>query len=140
MGAYEFQWRGHFTNHEVNRLHAGAFHHPVSDDDWAGQVERYSLGWVTARDGHELVGFVNVLWDGGFHAFIVDTIVMARVQRRGIGTRLIELAAREARVAGCGCLHVDFTEELRPFYFDSCGFRPTNAGLLQLAPEADGAG
>jgi ribosomal protein S18 acetylase RimI-like enzyme len=139
MGAYEFQWRGDFTNAELNRLHAEAFDYQMSDDDWAQQVKRYSLGWVTARDGIELVGFVNVPWDGGFHAFILDTIVAASAQRRGIGTRLVELAAAEARAAGCGFLHVDFKDDLRSFYFDSCGFRPTTAGLLRLAPAGDDA-
>jgi hypothetical protein len=27
---------------------------------------------------------------------------------------------------------VDFEEHLRGFYFDSCGFRPTDAGLIRL--------
>jgi hypothetical protein len=34
-----------------------------------------SLGWVCARNKDELVGFVNVAWDGGAHAFILDAIV-----------------------------------------------------------------
>lgn len=29
-------------------------------------------------------------------------------------------------------LHVDFDDHLKSFYFDACGFRPTNAGLIQL--------
>jgi hypothetical protein len=137
---YEFQWRGDFANDELNRLHAEAFNHPVLGINWVQQVEVHSLGWVTAREGLELIGFVNVAWDGGFHAFIVDTIVMARVQRQGIGTLLVGLAATKARAAGCGCLHVDFADELRSFYFSSCGFKPTTAGLLPLAHESDGAG
>jgi hypothetical protein len=31
-------------------------------------------------------------------------------------------------------LHVDFDDELDPFYFGACGFIPTRAGLLRLAP------
>jgi hypothetical protein len=34
--------------------------------------------------------------------------------------------------AGCEWLHVDFDDDLRGFYFDACGFVPTNAGLLSL--------
>jgi GNAT superfamily N-acetyltransferase len=138
VGTYEFKWRGDFANDELNRLHAEAFHYPVGDDDWVRQVSLHSLGWVTAREGRELVGFVNVPWDGGSHAFILDTIVLARVQRRGVGTRLVELAAREARAAGCGYLHVDFVDQLRSFYFDGCGFKPTTAGLLRLTADGDG--
>jgi hypothetical protein len=34
--------------------------------------------------------------------------------------------------AGCGWLHVDFEDHLAPFYLESCGFRPTAAGVLRL--------
>jgi hypothetical protein len=63
-----YEWHGRFTSAEANTLHAECFDHRVlSEDewDWRGQVERHSLGWVCARDGAELVGFVNVAWDGG---------------------------------------------------------------------------
>ena len=132
VGPYDYNWRGEFTNEELNTLHAEAFAHPILDIDWIGQVRAHSLGWVTAREGRELIGFVNVPWDGSFHAFIVDTIVSARVQRHGVGTRLVDIAADEAANAGCGWLHVDFDEEHRAFYFGSCGFRSTVAGLRPL--------
>ena len=28
--------------------------------------------------------------------------------------------------------YVDFEDHLRVFYFDTCGFRPPNAGLIEL--------
>jgi GNAT superfamily N-acetyltransferase len=127
-----YAWRGDFTNAELNALHAEGFGHGVLDDDWRGQVERHSLGWVCARDGDALAGFVNVPWDGAAHAFILDTLVAAGVRRTGIGTRMIALAVEEARAAGCEWLHVDFDDELSSFYFDSCGFVPTPAGLIAL--------
>jgi hypothetical protein len=37
-----------------------------------------------------------------------------------------------ARAAGCEWLHVDFEDDLRAFYIDSCGFAPTNGGLIAL--------
>lgn len=128
----DLDWRGGFTNDELNALHAAAFEHPVFDDGWRSQVERHSLGWVTARVGDELVGFVNVPWDGGVHAFLVDTIVAPTYQRRGIGSSLVEVAVRETKAAGCEWLHVDFDDDLRGFYFEACGFEPTNAGLIAL--------
>jgi GNAT superfamily N-acetyltransferase len=131
--AHRLEWRGAFDNTELNRLHAEAFEHPVFDDDWAGQVGRHSLGWVCARDdAGDLVGFVNVAWDGGVHAFVLDTIVSPAAGRRGIGTALVKRAEEKAREAGCDWLHVDFDDHLRAFYFDACGFEPTNAGLIQL--------
>ena len=87
-------------------------------------------GGVTA--GGELVGFVNVAWDGGVHAFILDTLAARSARREGIGTRLVEIATEHARAAGCEWLHVDFDDHLRAFYFDACGFTPTNAGLIRL--------
>lgn len=136
---YDFQWRGEFANKELNILHAEAFAHPILDRDWAAQVRVHSLGWVTARQGLELIGFVNVPWDGAIHAFIVDTVVKARVRRRGVGTRMIETAADAAAAAGCVWLHVDFDHEHRAFYVAHCGFRPTAAGLRRLAELRSGS-
>jgi len=44
----------------------------------------------------------------------------------------VATAVEEARRAGCEWLHVDFEAHLRPFYFDACGFSPTEAGLIAL--------
>ena len=131
-----YAWRGDFQNPEVNALHAEAFDHPVYDDDgwdWRAQVERHSLGWVTARDGSDLVGFVNVAWDGQVHAFVLDTMVTTSARRHGIGRKLVAKAITHARAAGCEWLHVDFEDHLREFYFEACGFEPTNAGLIALS-------
>ncbi len=133
-----YAWRGDFPNEAVNRLHAEGFGHRLLDDDWVGQVHRHSLGWVCAVAGEELIGFVNVAWDGGVHACArhpgggrrPDSWVAPG--RHGVGRRLVEVAVEHAREAGCEWLHVDFEDELRPFYFDACGFTPTNAGLVEL--------
>jgi GNAT superfamily N-acetyltransferase len=127
-----YQWRGDFESPEVEALHADGFERAPGDWGWKAQAESHSLGWVCARRGAELVGFVNVAWDGGVHAFILDTVVARALRRHGIGRRLVEHAVREARLSGCEWLHVDFDDHLRQFYFGSCGFRPTNAGLIRL--------
>jgi predicted N-acetyltransferase YhbS len=130
--AISFHWRGDFDNAEVNELHAEAFGHRALEDDWQAQAQHHSLGWVCARDGARLVGFVNVAWDGGVHAFVLDTMVRAGAARQGIGTELVAVSVAESRAAGCEWLHVDFDDHLREFYFDACGFEPTNAGLIKL--------
>ena len=81
MDGVEFLWRGDFENGEVNALHADAFGHGPLEDDWRAMIDRYSLGWVTARDADGLVGFVNVPTDGGVHAWIQDTMVASRRRR-----------------------------------------------------------
>ena len=127
-----YAWRGHVTNGALNALHADAFGHDLLNDDWETQLDRHSLGWVCAHDGDQLVGFVNVAWDGGVHAFVLDAIVTPAQRRRGIGAELVRIAADEARRAGCEWLHVDFDPEHRSFYLDACGFAATDAGLIKL--------
>ena len=90
-----------------------------------------SLAHVGAYDGATLVGFVNVAWDGGIHAFILDTCVDADYRRQGIASRLVERAAEVARARGAHWLHVDFEPHLEGFY-RRCGFGPTAAGLMRL--------
>lgn len=130
-----FEWRGKFANDEVNELHAAAFatrEYTEDEWNWVELTSERSLGWVVARDGERLVGFVNVIWDGLVHAWIQDTMVDPRDHRRGIGTQLVAEAVSAARQAGCEWLHVDFDDDLRSFYYDACGFSPTNAGLIAL--------
>ena len=133
--AVEYGWRGDFSNWEMNALHAEAFETRLYDGsewNWRDQVERHSLGWVVAREEEALLGFVNVPWDGLVHAWIQDTMVARPARHRGVGKELVAVAVRGAREAGCEWLHVDFDDDLREFYFDACGFTPTNAGLIEL--------
>jgi hypothetical protein len=61
------QWRGEFENFEVTALHSDAFEVGVvvaNETDWQTLLAKHSLGWVTARDRDQLLGFVNVIWDG----------------------------------------------------------------------------
>jgi GNAT superfamily N-acetyltransferase len=127
-----YEWRAAFANADLNTLHAEGFTHTVPDIDWRGQVERHSLGWVCAFEATRLIGFVNVAWDGGVHAFVVDTVVAGDRRHAGIGRGLLHVAERESRAAGCEWLHVDFEEDLRSFYLGACGFTTTPAGLIAL--------
>ena len=71
-------------------------------------------------------------WDGGVHAFVIDTLVAGDRRHGGIGRRLLEVVERESWRAGCEWLHVDFEEELGDFYFGACDFTPTTAGVIAL--------
>ena len=114
---------------EIDGLFAVAWcgHEPR---DWNPVLKR-SLVYLCAYQERRLVGFVNIAWDGGVHGFILDTTVHPELRRRGIGRQLVLRAATEARDRNVEWLHVDFEPHLQGFY-DSCGFKPTDAGLLHL--------
>lgn len=117
-------------NDALNALFAAAWpgHTPV---DFAAQL-RHSLLYFTAHtESAMLAGFVNVAWDGGIHAFLLDTTVHPVLQRRGIGRELVRQATQAARDRGMAWLHVDYEPHLDAFY-RACGFTPTLAGLIRL--------
>lgn len=101
---------------------------------WGGTLPGYaasvlprSLAHLAAHEDGRLVGFVNIAWDGGQHAFLLDICVHAGFRRRGIATRLVREAVDIARQRGAAWLHVDFEPRLEHFY-RGCGFEPTAAG------------
>ena len=126
----EYRLRAPLDPAALGLLRTAAWGEPDDGNAWPAILAR-SLTWVTAHEGERLVGFVNVAWDGGAHAFLLDTTVHPDVGRRGVGTRLVREAAEAARAGGAHWLHVDFEPHLRGFYA-ACGFRPTEAGLLRL--------
>jgi GNAT superfamily N-acetyltransferase len=117
-------------NRQLNELFAAS---------WGGWQEcdfqpvlNRSLGYVCGTDGNRLIGYVNVAWDGGCHAFLLDTTVHPDYRRQGIGTALVQRAVQIAREAGVSWIHVDFEDRLSTFYFERYGFVPTSAGLVRL--------
>lgn len=103
----------------------------VPHTGYSDRVLKRSLAHIGAYDGDRLVGFVNVAWDGGVHAFLLDTTVHPDYQRRGIATALVRRATEIAGERGAEWLEVDFEPHLEGFY-RACGFRPTLAGLIDL--------
>ncbi len=118
------------TDAELARIWAGAWGEP-----WTGEIGKIlsrSIVHACAYDGERLVGYVNVAWDGGSHAFLLDPTVDVDYQRRGIAEELIRRVAEAAGERGAEWLHVDYEAKLDGFY-KACGFRPTLAGLIRLA-------
>ena len=103
-----------------------------SISNWSPVLAR-SLGYMCANSDDLLVGFVNIAWDGGVHAFILDTTVHPEFRRRGIGRSLVEQAKILSRQKGIEWLHVDYEPKSRDFYLE-CGFESTEAGLIKLTP------
>lgn len=116
-------------NKALNALWAEAWDEPATRD--FAPILSKSLAHIGAFAGERLVGFVNVAWDGGIHAFILDTCVSPEFRRQGIASSLVEIATKVARKRGAAWLHVDFEPHLAGFY-RSLGFGPTEAGLIRL--------
>lgn len=83
VSGVRYEWRGAISDREMVALvesHGGS-----TEAGWWDRIRPYSLGWVVAReDDDTVVGFVNVAWDGGEHAFLIDTKVPGEHQRRGL--------------------------------------------------------
>jgi len=63
------------NNQQLSALHDRAFgSFDVVVQPWSQRLERHSLTWVGAFDGETLIGFVNLCWDGGSHAFVLDIL------------------------------------------------------------------
>lgn len=124
-----FRINGTVENTALNELFAAAWpNHTPSDFQ---PILARSLAYICAYDSEQLIGFVNLAWDGGVHAFILDTTVHPAFQRRGIGRRLVAEAVAMAQQRGIEWVHVDYEPHLDAFY-RAGGFQPTLAGLLRL--------
>lgn len=119
------------SNAELALLSAAAWAHHEGDEFDFQKVLGRSLCHAGAYAEDRLIGFVNVAWDGGIHAFLLDTMVHPGFQRQGIATQLVRAATEEARRRGAEWLHVDYEPHLDDFY-RGCGFHPTLAGLIRL--------
>src|SRR5215475_13398836 len=88
-----------------------------------GPILQRSLTYFGAYQDSQLVGFVNVAWDGGDHAFLLDPTVLPRWRRRGIGLALVAAASTSSRALGAEWLHVDYDDAMDSFY-RTAGFQP----------------
>ncbi|MEO6457146.1 MAG: GNAT family N-acetyltransferase [Chloroflexia bacterium] len=113
------------SNAQMNKLFASAWDGFTESD--FGKMLAHSLAYVCAYSDLQLVGYVNLAWDGGIHAFLLDTTVHRDWQRQGIGRHLVEVATER----GIHWLHVDYEPHLEQFYKE-CGFLDTHAGLRWL--------
>ena len=129
MVAITFQVNPAVEQNEMNTLFAATWE-GHQERDFAHVLSR-SLAYICAYEQDWLVGFVNVAWDGGVHAFLLDTTVHPDYQRLGIGSSLVQQAIASAYERGVHWLHVDYEAHLDGFYRE-CGFQPTMAGLIRL--------
>jgi GNAT superfamily N-acetyltransferase len=129
IGVIRYEIEPQISDQELNHLfHAAWKSHEART---FSSSLKHSLTYLCAFDGAILVGFVNLAWDGGLHGFVLDTTVHRNYQRRGIGTEMIRNIVSVAYQRGIQWIHVDFEPYLEPFY-RKCGFKHTEAGLLNL--------
>ena len=126
--AIDYRISPEVSNDKLNELFATVWEEHTNEDIIS--VLEHSLAYVCAFHLKKLVGFVNLAWDGGIHAFILDTAVHRDFRRRGIGVRLVKEAVKAAKERNIKWIHVDFEPHLQTFY-DKCGFRHTNAGIIK---------
>lgn len=131
-GSVELRERCAVDDVALSQLHAAAFGETPRLGRWGERLARHSLTWFGAFEDQRIVGFVNVAWDGGGHAFLLDLVVTPERRGRGTGRALVAGAVRRATEEGCTWLHADFAADLAPFLVDRCGLAPTVAGLLRL--------
>lgn len=130
MDETEYRVNPTVLNDELNELF---------EVSWPGTKQRknfrpildHSLAYICAYKNGRLVGFVNLVWDGGIHGFILDMTVVPEHRRKGIGSGLLQRVADVAHEKGIEWFHVDFIPELKPFY-RKAGYRSTEVGLLSV--------
>lgn len=98
--------------------------YPTAFDRYATMVAAY-----TSED--RLVGWAAVVSDGVRHGFLVDVIVHASHQRRGIGRELVGRAVADGRAKGLRLFHADFAASNEAFY-KACGFTIGRGGYLDF--------
>jgi GNAT superfamily N-acetyltransferase len=95
----QIEWRTPVSDGELVELTQS--HGGTPEAGWWDRVREHSLGSVTARtETGQLAGFVNVAWDGGDHAFLIDTKIRPTHQRQGFGTAVVGHPIAEAQAAG----------------------------------------
>ena len=98
--------------------------------------ERHTL--LVAEENGELVGYCSAHWIpmmSQLSGFVSELFVKASRRGEGIGTRLLEHIETEARVRGCGRLHLEnfrTKESYERSYYAKHGFseRPAAASFI----------
>jgi hypothetical protein len=91
------------TNDALNALFASA----CPDNVWSDfePVLSRSLAYVCAYQQDRLIGFVNLAWDGGMHAFLLDTTVHPSFDAMGSAASWWHAPRRPPASAGSpGCM------------------------------------
>ena len=70
----------------VNQIWPGSYHVERTQDALSKTLN------ITAYDNKKLIGCLRILTDGYFFGTITELLVLPEYQRRGVGSRLLQLA------------------------------------------------
>ena len=90
------------------------------------ELLRGSAAVVLARDGEDVIGFVNAISDGVLSAYVPLLEVLPAYQGRGIGSELVRRLV--ARLESLYMVDLCCDAELEPFYL-RLGFRTLDRGM-----------
>lgn len=125
-----FELTSELSSLELKSLWSRVYPDDISHD-FATELSAPNVTAIAARAGGKIVGFAKIVLDGGLHGFLLDPVVDPHFRRQGIGRKMVLELILKARTLGVRYVHVDYTEQLEPFY-RSVGFQPTAAGLFDL--------
>ena len=102
---------------------------------WDGDPDRIcktvgcSYFWAGAFAGELLVGYIEVVSDGVDDAYIRNLMVHPRCRHRGLGLKLLGVAADRIKTDGIRMINVLFEPALADFY-RKAGFKIICGGLM----------
>lgn len=102
---------------------------------WEGRFEKFkkklenTYFCVACFAGDTLVGYVDVVSDGIDDAYIRDLVVHPDYQRRGIGSKLLDMVVKHIKSNGIKTVNVLFEQHLKEFY-RKANFKIVSGGLI----------
>ena len=87
---------------------------------------------ISAYDGGQLVGYVEVVSNGVTDGYVQDLMVHPALQKQGIGTRLMQMTIDEMKKRNIYMLSVIYGEELLRDYYEKFGFFSMLCGQMEL--------
>jgi ribosomal protein S18 acetylase RimI-like enzyme len=105
------------------------------------------IGWLTEEDGHVVAGAGMLLMDFPPHwmdpqpvrAYLLNVYVDPAFRRRGLASKLLEMAVADARRRGIKVVSLHASKFGKPLYALN-GFAPTNEMILWSEGDAAGGG
>lgn len=90
-------------------------------------ILEHCLTWVSARRNGQLVAFANVIWDGLYHALIVDRAALSEDLHHQAALKVLEVLKRDYPTVSK--VHIECSEAEMPL-LKPYGFEPRSYGRI----------